>query len=85
MYEARREFDRALDAYRRAVESAPELVEPYRRAGAVLKSIKAYAEAGRMLARAAELEPDPKTLQQLAAVRALELVHGATHTLAVTP
>jgi hypothetical protein len=39
-----------------------------------------------MLERAAELDPtDAPTLQQLAAVRTLELVHGGSYTMAVTP
>ncbi|MBF8257280.1 MAG: hypothetical protein HW375_2187, partial [Anaerolineales bacterium] len=46
----------------------------------------AYSEAESMLARAAELDPtDTATLQQLAAVRALELVHGGTYRMAVNP
>ena len=86
VYEARREFDHALQAYQRAAEVRVHSAEPYRRAAAVLKSLKAYADAGRMLERAAALDPsDTTTLQQLAAVRALELVHGANYATAVMP
>ncbi len=43
----------------------------------ILKKMKAYPEAGLMLKQAASLNPhDPDILHQLAAVRALELVHG---------
>jgi hypothetical protein len=39
--------------------------------------LKAYPQAGQMLKRAAELAPvDRDVMHQLAAVRALELVHG---------
>ncbi|MBF8256096.1 MAG: Tetratricopeptide repeat protein, partial [Anaerolineales bacterium] len=73
VYEARRELDRALDAYCRSTEAFPHAAEAFRRAGHVFKSLKAYSEAESMLARAAELDPtDTATLQQLAAVRALE-------------
>jgi len=86
VYEARREFEHALQAYQRAAEVRIHSPEPYRRAAAVLKSLKAYADAGRMLERAADLDPsDTTTLQQLAAVRALELVHGANYATAVIP
>jgi tetratricopeptide (TPR) repeat protein len=86
VYEARRELDHALDSYWRSTELNPHSPEPFRRAGHVLKSLKAYAEAERMLERAAELDPtDTATLQQLAAVRALELVHGETYRMAVNP
>lgn len=86
VHEARREFDRALEAYQRSVDLEPGSAEAYRRAASVLKSLKAYSDAGRMLERAAEIDPtDTPTLQQLAAVRALELVHGETYTMAVNP
>jgi len=86
VYEGRRELDRALEAYCRSTETNPRAPEAFRRAGHVFKSLKAYAEAEGMLARAAELDPtDTATLQQLAAVRALELVHGETYRMAVNP
>jgi tetratricopeptide (TPR) repeat protein len=77
VYEERREFKRSLDAYQRAIDIDPTHGEAHYRAGLVLKQIKAYPQAGRMLKRAVELNPkDPEALHQLAAVRALELVHG---------
>jgi tetratricopeptide (TPR) repeat protein len=86
VYEARRELDHALDAYCRATEVNPRAPDAFRRAGHVFKSLKAYAEAEAMLQRAADLDPtDTATLQQLAAVRALELVHGGTYRMAVNP
>jgi tetratricopeptide (TPR) repeat protein len=86
VYEARRELDHALDAYLRSAEADPRKPEPFRRAGHVFKSLKAYSDAEHMLEHAAELDPaDTATLQQLAAVRALELVHGGSHRMAVTP
>jgi tetratricopeptide (TPR) repeat protein len=86
VYEARRELDHALDAYCRSTEVNPRSPEAFRRAGHMFKSLKAYAEAEAMLQQAADLDPtDTATLQQLAAVRALELVHGGTYRMAVNP
>jgi tetratricopeptide (TPR) repeat protein len=86
VYEARRELDHALDAYCRSAEAHPRAPEAFRRAAHVFKALKAYGEAERMLERAAELDPtDTATLQQLAAVRALEFVHGGTYRMAVNP
>lgn len=77
VHEDRREFKRALDAYQRAIEVDPGFAPAHFRAGLILKDLKAYTQAGRMLKRAVELNPtDPDALHQLAAVRALELVHG---------
>lgn len=77
VHEERREFKRALDAYQRAIEIDPAFAPAHFRAGLMLKDLKAYTQAGRMLKRAVELNPtDPDALHQLAAVRALELVHG---------
>jgi tetratricopeptide (TPR) repeat protein len=77
VYEERREFKRSLDAYQRTIDLDSSHGEAYFRAGVVLKQIKAYPQAGKMLKRAVELNPkDPEALHQLAAVRALELVHG---------
>ncbi len=77
VYEDRREFKRSLDAYQRTIDLDSSNGEAHFRAGVVLKMIKAYPQAGKMLKRAVELNPrDPEALHQLAAVRALELVHG---------
>lgn len=86
IYEERREFKRALDAYQRAIQLEALHGEAHFRAGLVLKQIKAYPQAGRMLKRAVELNPrDPEALHQLAAVRALELVHGGITQQVVAP
>ena len=86
IYEERREFKRSLDAYQRVIDQEASHGEAHFRAGLVLKQIKAYPQAGKMLKRAVELNPkDPEALHQLAAVRALELVHGGiTHQVVST-
>jgi tetratricopeptide (TPR) repeat protein len=77
VHEDRREYSRALDAYREAIEMDADCLEAYYRAGILLRTLKAYRRAGEMLKHAAELAPINKdVLHQLAAVRALELVHG---------
>ena len=77
VYEDRREFSRALDSYRKAISLDPAALEALYRAGVLLRSLKAYKNAGELLKRAAELAPvNQDVLHQLAAVRALELVHG---------
>ena len=85
VFEERREFDRALQAYQRAVELNPGLAQAYLRAGLVYRSLKAYPQAARMFKHAVELAPqDASALHQLAAVHALQLVHGGFHPSAVT-
>jgi tetratricopeptide (TPR) repeat protein len=77
VHEDRREYSRALDAYREAIELDTDCLEAFYRAGLLLRTLKAYRRAGEMLKHAAELAPINKdVLHQLAAVRALELVHG---------
>jgi tetratricopeptide (TPR) repeat protein len=86
VYEERREFKRSLDAYQQVIDLDPTHGQAHYRAGLVLKQIKAYPQAGKMLKRAVELNPkDPEALHQLAAVRALELVHGGIAHQAVAP
>ena len=85
VFEERREFDRALQAYQHAVELKPGLAPAYLRAGWVYRTLKAYPQAARMFKRAVELAPeDASALHQLAAVHALQLVHGGLHPSAVT-
>ncbi|HKZ55892.1 MAG TPA: tetratricopeptide repeat protein [Anaerolineales bacterium] len=85
VHEARREIGRGLESYRRAIELEPRSSEAHFCAGLVLKSLKSYSQAAQMLQRAVELNPkDPSALHQLAAVRALELVHGTMIEMAVT-
>jgi tetratricopeptide (TPR) repeat protein len=77
VYEDRREYSRALDSYRKAIALDAGALEAFYRAGVLLRSLKSYKNAGELLKRAAELAPvDQDVLHQLAAVRALELVHG---------
>jgi tetratricopeptide (TPR) repeat protein len=77
VYEDRRDYRRALESYRRAIELDNRCTQAYFRSGLVLKLMKSYPQAGQMLKRAAELAPiDREVMHQLAAVRALELVHG---------
>jgi tetratricopeptide (TPR) repeat protein len=77
VFETRRESERALEAYERAIAIDPNNAESHLRAGLLLKEKKAYPQAANMIERAVALNPrDPKILHQLAAVRALELVHG---------
>ena len=77
VYEDRREYSRALDAYLKAVDIDPNSLQAHFRAGILLRTLKAYRKAGEMLKHAAELAPaNQEVMHQLAAVRALELVHG---------
>ena len=77
VYEDRRDYSRALDSYLKAVEIDPDSLQAHYRAGLLLRTLKAYRKAGEMLKRAAELAPaNQEVMHQLAAVRALELVHG---------
>ena len=85
IYEARRETKQALEAYQQAITLDPNCDQAHFRAGLILKRQKAYQQASSMIERAVELNPrDPDFLHQLAAVRALELVHGGTLNSAVS-
>jgi tetratricopeptide (TPR) repeat protein len=77
VYEDRREYSRALDSYLKAVDIDSSSLQAHYRAGILLRTLKTYRKAGEMLKRAAELAPtNQDVMHQLAAVRALELVHG---------
>lgn len=77
VHEERRELDKALDAYHRSINILPESAEAHMRAGLLFKHLKSYGKAAVMLEKVVELQPrSPEALQQLAAVRALHLVHG---------
>lgn len=77
VYEERRDLEKALDAYQRALHLDPDNEQVHYKTGLIYKHIKAYQQAGRMFERVVELDPrDSDALHQLAAVRALELVHG---------
>jgi tetratricopeptide (TPR) repeat protein len=85
LYEDRRQYNAALDTYQRAISIDSQCVNAYFRAGLVLKQLKSYADAAVMLNKAVELEPNnPDSHHQLAAVRALELVHGGIPQMAVS-
>lgn len=85
IYENRREHSKALDAYERAIELDSNSIKPYLKAGLLLRGMKAYEKAADLLERAVELNPkDAEAVHQLAAVRALELVHGGFQKSTVT-
>lgn len=76
VYEARRDYARALECYREAISHNPHDAGAFYRAGLVLKSLKDYPHAAQMLKRTVEIDPkNTEAHHQLAAVRALELVH----------
>jgi len=84
VHEARREPNEALEAYQRAIAINPEDAEALFRASMLLKQQKAYEAAAEFLERAAKLDAtNAETHQQLAAVRALQLVHGGIEAQAV--
>lgn len=77
VHESRRDPTKALDAYERAIALDRNHAEAHFHAGLVLKALKAYEQAADMFKRAVDLNPhDASAHHQLAAVRALELVHG---------
>ena len=77
VYEARRETDAALDAYLRAIAINAQDIGSSMRAGLILKGLKSYEHAAEMFERVVKSRPkDANALHQLAAVRALQLVHG---------
>jgi superkiller protein 3 len=77
IYEERREFGRALKTYQNVLNIDPENGQAHFRAGLMLKQQKAYSRAAQMFERAVTLDSkDSDAFHQLAAVRALELVHG---------
>ena len=86
IYEERREANEALQAYQKAISLNQRSPEAHFRAGVMLKSLKSYSQAARMFRRAVDLDPkDATAAHQLAAVRALELVHGGNLHTAVHP
>jgi tetratricopeptide (TPR) repeat protein len=84
IYEERREYSKALAAFEEALKLDQEHRDAYFHAGLVLKQLKAYQDSGRMFEKVVAHHPrDPEALHQLAAVRALQLVHGGIHQKAV--
>lgn len=77
VHEARRDFEKAMDGYRRTISLDKGHAKAHYRAGLVLKALKDYDQAAVMFKSAVDLSPhDADAHHQLAAVRALELVHG---------
>lgn len=77
VYEERRQHARALEAFQESLRWDGVNAKALFHTGLILKQLKAYQDAGQMFERAVEINPrDPDALHQLAAVRALQLVHG---------
>lgn len=73
---ARRQQNKALEAFRQAAASAPKDAAPHYEAALALKEAKNYDAAERELRAAAKLSPKDRNIQrQLAAVIALNIVH----------
>jgi tetratricopeptide (TPR) repeat protein len=87
VHEARRDLAKAMDEYRRAIVLDQDHAGAHFHAGLVLKALKNYDQAAAMFKCAVDLSPnDADAHHQLAAVRALELVHGGIQqTSAVAP
>ncbi len=88
VHQQRRQHKMALHAFERAVQLNPDSAAAHFHAGIALKALKAYGRSASMFRKAADLNPnDSDALHQLAAVQALELVHGGgkQQTSAVTP
>ena len=85
VFEERRELPQALRCYERATSIAPHQSESFFRSGLLFKQMKQYAQAVTQFKKAAELDPhNPNIHHQLAAVHALQLVHGLTPEMMVT-
>jgi Flp pilus assembly protein TadD len=84
VHQARRQLTQALDAYLHAITLDPKEPAAYKQAGLILKVLKSYGQAADMFEKVVSLNPlDPDALHQLAAVRALQLVHGGMEKQAV--
>lgn len=77
VHQERRQPKMALHSFERAIELNPDSAAAHFHAGIALKTLKAYGRSAAMFRKAADLNPnDSDALHQLAAVQALELVHG---------
>ncbi|MGD8632290.1 MAG: tetratricopeptide repeat protein [Anaerolineales bacterium] len=77
VHEERRELELAVDAYNRALAIDSHDAQTVVKAGLLMKQLKAYEESAELLERGTQLLPNDADLhQQLAAVRALQFVHG---------
>lgn len=85
VHQARRQDTQALNAYLHAITLDPKEAAAYKQAGLILKVLKSYRQAADMFEKVVSINPlDPDALHQLAAVRALQLVHGGMEEQAVT-
>jgi tetratricopeptide (TPR) repeat protein len=76
-YLDRRELPRAVEAYQRAISRDANYAPAHFGKAMAHKGLKNYQDASDELGKALDLNPnDPEAHQQLAAVRALTLVHG---------
>ena len=84
VHKARRHDTQALEAYLHAITLDPKEAAAYKQAGLILKVLKSYGQAADMFEKVVSINPlDPDALHQLAAVRALQLVHGGLEKQAV--
>jgi tetratricopeptide (TPR) repeat protein len=75
--EERRQYEPALETYKKAISIYPTDARPYYQAALLLKSSRDYPAAESMLRKAAERDPDNVNIhRQLAALVALNLVHS---------
>lgn len=67
----------ALSRIQEAIQIEPDEAEAYYQAGKVLKELKKYSQAEKMLRKASKLAPnDLKIHRQLGVLVTLNLVHG---------
>ena len=86
VFEERRENEQAARCYERASSLEPGNPESYFRTGLLYKDMKRYDDAVAQFKQAAELAPmDADIHHQLAAVHALQLVHGFAPENVVNP
>jgi len=77
IYFDQQNFAEALDAYQEAINRNEKDARPFYKAGLIMKEIKDYQSAEKMLKIAAELAPkDTSIRRQLAGVIALNFVHS---------
>jgi tetratricopeptide (TPR) repeat protein len=80
-HQERRELRQAWQVYQHASELTSQDYRPYYYAGQVLKDLKDYIQAEKMLRRAAQLAPDEVQVHRLlGAVTVLNLVHNRQST-----
>lgn len=82
VFEGRKQYDRALEMYQIAIKYAPRNAANHTRAGVALKQLKDYAGSVTALEKAVALDPNNlEATRQLAAVTALNIIHGQTVSL----